>query len=77
MPYRSNRDLPDNVKDNLPEQAQAIYREAFNHAWKEYEKPAKRRLGGSREETAHRVAWAAVKGKYKRQGNRWIARQAA
>lgn len=77
MPYRSNRGLPDSVKGSLPEHAQSIYREAFNHAWDEYKNPAKRRKGGSREETAHRVAWAAVKGKYKKRGDRWVTKEKA
>ena len=31
----------------------------------------------SREEVAHRVAWAAVKRRYGKSGDRWIARQPA
>lgn len=77
MPYRSNDDLPDSVKDNLSAHAQDIYREAFNHAWDEYSNPAKRRKGNTQEETAHRVAWAAVKEKYEKQGNRWAAKRHA
>lgn len=30
MPYRTTRELPDSVKDNLPSHAQDIYREAFD-----------------------------------------------
>jgi cation transport regulator ChaB len=30
-----------------------------------------------REEVAHRVAWAAVKRRYGKSGDRWIARQPA
>jgi cation transport regulator ChaB len=33
MPYRTNQELPDSVKDNLPRHAQNIYREAFDYAW--------------------------------------------
>lgn len=33
MPYRTNDALPDSVKAHLPEHAQDIYREAFNHAY--------------------------------------------
>jgi cation transport regulator len=28
-----------------------------------------------RETTAHRVAWAAVKRKYQKSGDRWVARE--
>ena len=56
MPYHSNAELPDSVKDNLPKHAQEIYREAFNSAWDQYEDPDERRGDASREETAHKVA---------------------
>lgn len=66
MPYERNADLPDSVRRHLPDHAQAIYREAFNHAWEHYAKPGDRRGDDSREEVAHKVAWAAVKEKYAR-----------
>jgi cation transport regulator len=71
MPYHSNAELPDPVKDHLPKHAQDIYREAFNSAWDEYKDPDRRRGDASREETAHKVAWAAVKGKYEKRGDDW------
>jgi cation transport regulator len=61
MPYRSTRELPESVRDNLPEHAQDIYKEAFNSAWDEYADKDKRRGDESREEVAHKVAWSAVK----------------
>ena len=33
MPYPTNADLPPSVRSHLPEHAQEIYREAFNHAF--------------------------------------------
>jgi cation transport regulator len=66
MPYDRISDLPDSVRDHVPTHAQEIYREAFNHAWNEYADPGDRRGDASREETAHRVAWAAVKDKYEK-----------
>ena len=66
MPYNKISDLPDSVKDNLPKHAQEIYRAAFNSGWGEYDKPDERRGNASREETAHRVAWAAVKKEYEK-----------
>jgi cation transport regulator len=66
MPYKDNSKLPKGVVNNLPEHAQTIYREAFNNAWEQYKEPEKRKLGGTREEAAHRVAWAAVEKKYKK-----------
>lgn len=66
MPYSKREDLPESVMSVLPPHAQDIYKEAFNSAWDEYKSPSDRKKGGSREETAHRVAWAAVKKKYEK-----------
>lgn len=66
MPYKNNDELPDSVKDNIPEHAQDIYREAYNSAWDQYDEPEERRGNASREETAHRVAWSAVKNEYEK-----------
>jgi cation transport regulator len=74
MPYSNDAELPDSVKDNLPNHAQDIYREAFNSAWEEYKDASKRRGNESREEVAHKVAWAAVKQKYEKVGNEWRAK---
>lgn len=71
MPYRTNKDLPPGVRNHLPPHAQDIFREAFNHAWEEYAEPKKRRSGGSQEDIARRVAWAAVKKKYHKVGDIW------
>ena len=71
MPYRTNRELPDSVKNSLPSHAQDIYREAFGHAWQEYQDPGKRRGNESLEEVAQKVAWAAVKQKYEKVGEEW------
>jgi cation transport regulator len=71
MPYERNADLPDNVRNNLPKHAQDIYREAFNSAWDQYTDPKERRGHASREETAHKVAWAAVKKVYEKTDEGW------
>jgi cation transport regulator len=75
MPYRTNAELPEPVKNVLPAHAQDICRDAFNHAWDEYADPGKRRKGTSQEETAHRVAWAAVKKLYEKVGDGWVKRK--
>jgi cation transport regulator len=62
MPYASIADLPSPLQAHLPTHAQEIFRAAFNNAWAEYDT-------ADREEIAHRVAWAAVKRKYRKQGN--------
>lgn len=71
--YNKASELPDSVKDNLPNHAQEIYMEAFNSAWDQYKDAEDRRGDASREETAHRVAWTAVKNKYEKddQTGRW------
>ncbi len=58
MPYRSNSDLPPSVRNHLPDHAQDIYREAFNHAYRAHAGEA------DREQRAHMIAWAAVKRSY-------------
>jgi cation transport regulator len=67
MPYTSIEDLPLTVSVHLPRHTQEIYRSAFNNAWGEY---ADR--GEEREEIAHRVAWAAVKRRYRKEGDAWM-----
>ncbi|HRW04895.1 MAG TPA: putative cation transport regulator ChaB [Caldilineaceae bacterium] len=75
MTYHSLAELPDSVKDNLPKHAQEIYKEAYNSAWDEYKDPDDRRGDASREETAHRVAWSAVKQKYeKNENDNWVSK---
>lgn len=75
MPYERNAELPKSVRDNLPQAAQAIYRKSYNNAWKQYKEAGKRRGSASREETAHRVAWAAVKESYRKKGDRWVRKE--
>ena len=68
MPYRFNEDLPPSVRGHLPEHAQDIYREAFNHAFAAH-------AGDPRQEEAdHRIAWAAVKRRYEKVGDFWRER---
>jgi cation transport regulator len=66
MPYLDFKDLPESVRDHLPTHAQEIYRAAYNNAWTEYEDPHRRQSDESREEVAHKVAWAAVKEEYEK-----------
>jgi cation transport regulator len=66
MPYKDTKDLPDSVRDNLPKHAQEIYLKAYNSALEEYKDPDKRRGSESHEETAAKVAWAAVKHEYEK-----------
>jgi cation transport regulator len=73
MPYEKISELPDQVKNVLPHHGQEIYRAAYNNAWDKYKKPADRKDDSSREETAHKVAWTAIKKKYKKnQEGDWV-----
>jgi cation transport regulator len=66
MPYQTNNELPPSVRSHLPNHAQDIYREAFNHAYAAH-------AGEDRqEEAAHRIAWAAVRRSYVKVGDLWV-----
>jgi len=74
MPYARNDDLPDKIKSHLPQDAQDIYRKAYNNAHEQYQDPAKR-YGGSAESlevVCAKVAWAAVKKEYEKRGDEWV-----
>lgn len=65
MPYGSAKALPAAVR-RLPGHAQRIFRAAFNSADKQY----------SGDETrSFKTAWAAVKTKFRKRGDEWVARQ--
>ena len=68
VPYSHNFELPPTVRGHLPEHAQDIYREAFNHAF------AAHTADPRQEEAAHRIAWAAVKRRYVKAGDSWVER---
>jgi len=68
MPYSTNSDLPPSIQNRLPQHAQDIFREAFNHSWHEYANDPRQ------EEIAFRVAWSAVKRQYKKAGDDWTPR---
>ena len=68
MPYRVNGDLPPSVRNHLPDHAQDIYREAFNHAFAAHAGEL------DRERRAHMIAWAAVKRSYVKAGETWVER---
>lgn len=67
MPYKSNSELPEGVKGNLPAEAQTVWRNAFNSAAGQ----------GKPESEAARIAWGAVKNGWKKdeQGN-WVKKVA-
>jgi len=52
MPYKTNNELPDSVKGNLPTNAMDIWRNAFNSSMDKYP---------GDEERANKIAWGAIK----------------
>lgn len=62
--YESIEELPDTVREVLPEEAQEIYVEAFNASWELYDEEQAGEM--SQEAVANRDAWAAVKRDYTR-----------
>ncbi len=73
IPYKSNSELPETVKNSLPGHGQDIYTKAFNKGWEAYKKPSERRGNEFKKKTAHKVAWSAVKKIYEKdsKGN-WV-----
>ena len=69
MPHHALEELPPAVR-RLPGHAQEIFRVAFNAAWQSYVD----RAASEQEETAFRVAWAAVKKRYRKAGDSWVER---
>lgn len=65
MPYQTNHDLPERVRYSLPQGAQSIFREAFNHAVKQY----------GEDQLSFKVAWAAVKRKYEKRAGKWVRKR--
>jgi cation transport regulator len=66
MPYAVIDDLPPSVRAHLPTHAQEIFLAAFNNAWNEHSGET------DGEAAAFRIAWAAVKRRYRKSGDRWV-----
>jgi len=64
------------VLERLPKRAQEIYEETFSVAYDEIEDADSLEGELQREESAHRVAWAAVKRQYERNASgKWHKRK--
>lgn len=67
MRYESETDLPDSVRNQLPAPAQAIFRQAYNAAWNDWQQPEDPDIvHPSRDDAAQLAAWAAVRERYER-----------
>lgn len=73
MPYSKLSDLPKGVRSSLPHHGQEIYRAAFNNAYDEHDDKAT----DEREQTAHRIAWSAVKNVYEKDSRGWHKKEDA
>ena len=60
--WDSNDDLPDGVKNSLPDEAQTVWRRVAND----------RINAGQSEESAIRQAWHAVKNGWRKEGDQWV-----
>jgi cation transport regulator len=54
------------VRDHLPRHAQEIFLAAFNHAWQAHADDR------DVERIAFRIAWSAVKKRYRKVGDEWV-----
>ncbi|UTF59936.1 ChaB family protein [Gilvimarinus sp. DA14] len=64
MYYQNTAELPDSVKNSLPQDGLNIYLQAFNSAWDTFADPEKRIGNDDRETVAHKVAWSVVEKSY-------------
>lgn len=63
MPYNNISELPESVKNVLPKPAQKLFMKVFNASFDKYG-----------EDRAFKIAWAAVKKRFKKKGNIWVAK---
>ena len=62
LPWSINiDDLPVSIRNNILIHVQKIFLGAFNNAWNEYKKSEELKENVSRDETAFKVDWIAVK----------------
>ncbi|WP_264713734.1 ChaB family protein [Limobrevibacterium gyesilva] len=54
------------MRSHLPTHAQEIYLAAFNNAWQQHAHEP------DGEAIVHRIAWAAVKRRYRKLGDAWV-----
>jgi len=65
MSYESIQELPEELKQRLPQGAQQIFRAAFNSASSD----------GISEDGAHQIAWNSVKSEYEEGKNgQWVSK---
>ena len=60
--YQNKSDLPETLRDHLPDELQDIYLDAYQKSWQNYEEHEGGEMG--REGVAHRDAMQAVEREY-------------
>jgi cation transport regulator len=71
MPYNKLSELPDNVKESLPVEAQRLWMRVFNSAYRS----CTSRNSPNCDDVARAAAWAQVKNKYKKnKDGKWVKR---
>lgn len=71
MSYKDVDQLPDSVRESLPDEAQGIYLDAFNRAWDQF--AGEENDEEAREAAAHQEAWTVVRETYRQENNgRWV-----
>ncbi len=74
MPYARNADLPQASKTTCPRGRKPSIERPTTAPGKNTKNPASAAGGGSGEEAAQRVAWAAVKQGYVKRARRWVSK---
>jgi cation transport regulator len=69
MPFQNFDDLPLSLRCHLPMHTQEIFRAAFNNAWAIYVASSLH----EREKICHRIAWSAVKKRYRKPREYWVS----
>ena len=72
MPWKNITDLPGEIRENLPEEAQKLFLGSFNGA---YDGTCKYRT--DKEACAIRIAWGTVKKQFKQQNGKWVRKAGA
>ena len=62
MEYETKSDLPETLREVLPDNAQEIFLQAYQEAWADYEEGERGEM--SRSTVANQHAWAALKNQY-------------
>lgn len=76
MMYKKLNNLPSEIKNELPEDAQKLFLEAYRDGWQDYESPLTRDTKTSRHQASVRFAWLAVKDEYKTDKyGKWIKKR--